>query len=152
MGGGRNIAKIRFLWISWDAATSFPNCHHASTASCHFTCVRLQCSMQLQAHMDPCMVAFQCHRSAMWRWSQRRTRTLTSYLNTARLWTHLFIDNLESHANRAGVMSELLSSSGWVSYIMKTDCCQILNNLDRVEMDRGTCSNMVTKFSTSNSL
>lgn len=33
---------------------------------------------------------------------------------------------------------------------MKTDCCQILNSLDRVEMDRGTYSNMVTKFSTSN--
>lgn len=37
-------------------------------------------------------------------------------------------------------------------HIMKTECCQILNSLDRVEMDRGTYSNVVTKFSTSNSI
>lgn len=41
--------------------------------------------------------------------STAQTHTLTSYFNTARLRTRLFIDNLKSHANRAGAMLELVS-------------------------------------------
>lgn len=35
------------------------------------------------------------------------THTLTSYLNTPRLWTHLFIDNLRSAATRAGTLAKI---------------------------------------------
>lgn len=127
------------------------NCYHSCTPSCTFTCVCLQTAVphELQAHMDLCMVDSQYQSSAMWRWSQRRTRTLTSYLKTVWLWTHLLIDDLGSNANRASAMPKLLSK--WVLYIVKTDCYNILYSLDRVEVDKEADSYMVTKFSTSNS-
>lgn len=59
---------------------------------------RLRCPKQLLDHMDLCVVASPCHRSAMWHWAQRR------HTDTVRLWTRLFIDNLERHADVPDVL------------------------------------------------
>lgn len=129
------------------------------TASCSFTCVCLQTAVLHAASRLTwtcvwwlsSLTGVQCDTVI-----SRHAHTLTGCLNTVRRRTRLFIDNLESRANRAGVKPECVSLSEQVSTItdpisFPTKGGQVASKsyIEKTGFERsaGQILTMMTKFS-----